>query len=76
MSQVKDFYEMFAFTEFVIDENRTVGQLPYAGARANAAAHPGKPRQQLDMVEQGVAETLGGIGIICGDVADYLGQVV
>lgn len=73
---MKDFHEMFVSAKFVIDQNRTVGQLPYPGARANSAANPGKSRQQFYVVEQGVAETLGCVGIIFGDVADYLGQVV
>lgn len=52
VSQVKDFYEMLVFSEFVVDQNRSMGEFPHPGARANAAAHPRECLQQFYVVEQ------------------------
>jgi len=67
---------MSIFLEQVIDRNRAVDQFSYARSLAYARSHPGEPRQQLDMVKQGIAESLGSLGIIFGDVTDDFGEVV
>ena len=57
MPKMKDFDEMFVFAYLVVDKNRTVRKLPHAGALSYAAAHARKADQQLDVVEEGIAES-------------------
>ena len=66
---------MFGFVQLVIDHDGTVRQFSYPRSLANSAASVRKILQQFDVVQQGIAEALGGIGIIFGDIADDLGQV-
>ncbi len=75
MPQVQDFDHAPGLVNLIINRNRAVHELPHLWAFANGRAYAGELLEELQMVQQGVAETLSSVGIVFGDVANDLSQI-
>jgi hypothetical protein len=76
VSQVKDFYQMFVLPKLVIDQNWAVRQFSHPSSLTDCAAHAWESRQQVHMVEQGIAKAPRGVSIVFGNAADDFSEVV
>lgn len=75
MPQVNDFDFALAFVDLVINQNRAVEQFSDMRSLTGHAAYARKASQQLDMIQQGTAESRSGGGIVHGNVADQCFKV-
>ena len=73
--EVQDFHQARSFMNLV-DQYRGVHQSPHGRAFAGDGAHSGESLEQIDVIEQGGAETGRSFVIVFGDVADDIGKVV
>ena len=73
---MKDFDQVLIFAKLVIDQNRAMRQFPHSSPLANRAAHTRKPRQELRVVKQGIAEAFSGLWVIFGNLAADSNEIV
>lgn len=76
VAQVQNLDESFVFADLVINQDRTMRELTHAGALANGDTYARESREQLHVIEQGIAKMLRSIRILFGDVADYFLEVL
>jgi hypothetical protein len=62
--------------DLVIDQYRGVYQSPHRGSLAGDCTHSGETLEQIDVIEQGGAETGRSFVIVFGDVANDIGEIV
>ena len=74
--EVQNFHEALRLMDLVVDQYRRVHQSAHRRAFAGDATHSGEALKQIDVIEQGGAETGRGFVIVFGDVADDMGKVV
>src|SRR5262249_4685525 len=70
VAEVQNFDQPLVLADLVVHQDRTVGEFTYPSALANCGAHSRGSREQLHMIEQGIAEAFRGSRIILGNVAD------
>jgi len=73
---MKDLNHTLIFKDTVVHENRAVDKSTNSRPVVDDIPHAGKPAEQIDMVQQRLAETGSGTVIILGDMTDDLGQIV
>src|SRR5690349_21050593 len=76
VAKVKYFYGVVLLPNRVVDQNRAVHQPAYVQAVANWRTDARVGAKQFQVVEERSSKSRGGIGIIFGDIADDLGQVI
>jgi len=52
MAKMKNLNQMLLITDFVVNDNRAVDQLPYTRPFASGVTHAGKPAEQINVIEQ------------------------
>ncbi len=73
---MKNLYEPLLFVDLVVDQNRAVDEFTHPRPFADSVSNAGETTEQIDMIQQGVAETRRDIGIILGDIPDNFREVV
>ena len=76
MPDVNYLNQPFAFLDDVVNQDRTVHQFADLGTLTNRSSHSRKARKQIQMIKQRVSETHCRLGIILGNVADDLREIV
>jgi hypothetical protein len=74
--EVQNFHQQRSLMDLVVDQYWGVHQSPNRRAFAGDGPHSGETLEQIDVIEQGGAETGRGFVIVFGDVADDVGKVV
>jgi hypothetical protein len=76
MPDVKDLDQARIIVDLVVNQGRTMNQLPNVRPLSNRATNPRIAGEQLNMVQQGVAEPGGAFSVVLRNVADDFGEIV
>jgi len=76
MAEVENFDQSLLLKDLVVNENRAVDQLTHLRPLADGVSHVREPPEQIDMIQQCLAKTGGGLAVVLGDMAHDPGQVV
>jgi len=73
---MKHFDCLHVFVDQVVDEDRAMQQLSDFSAFSDHGAHAREAGEQVNMIEQGIAEEGCGFAVVLGNVADDFGEIV